>query len=154
MRAEAEEFFRYCWAKAHAPRFAEVNPEFEALRQRAVAEGILNNLFWGVVRKDGKSFDIKRRLIEWFYKQKSEVGLGSAIMEAECGTFTEPELIALQLTVELWYAFKALPQQHPSDLPDFLNAIHTIQRILGWRPLTRSGHLDLVKQKENCDGEG
>lgn len=56
--------------------------------------------------------------------------------------FTEEEKKTIQLSADLWNSFVALPEQHPSDRVDFCNAIHTIQRILGWRPMMRKGHLD------------
>lgn len=62
---------------------------------------------------------------------------------APSGQLTEQEKIVLQLSADLWNAYVALPEQHPSDRIDFCDAIHTIQRIIGWRPLTRSGQFDL-----------
>lgn len=57
--------------------------------------------------------------------------------------FTEEEKKAIQLSADLWNAFRALPEQHHSDKQDFCDAIHTIQRILGWRPMMRKGTLDV-----------
>lgn len=58
-------------------------------------------------------------------------------------SFTLEEKKAIALSADLWNAFIALPEQHPSDKVDFCNAIHTIQRILGWRPMMRKGTLDV-----------
>lgn len=57
--------------------------------------------------------------------------------------FTEEEKQAIKLSADLWNAFISLPEQHPSDKIDFCNSIHTIQRILGWRPMMRKGTLDV-----------
>lgn len=66
--------------------------------------------------------------------------------------FTEEEKKAIELSGELWNAFVALPVQHPSDQMDFCNAIHTIQRILGWRPMMRKGHLDVWRSESEIQG--
>lgn len=55
--------------------------------------------------------------------------------------FTEDETKAIKLSADLWNAFIELPRQHPSDTADFLVAIHAIQRILGYRPMSRNGYL-------------
>ena len=57
--------------------------------------------------------------------------------------FTEEEKKAISLSADLWDAFIALPEQHPDDTKDFRDAIHTIQRIPGWRPMMRKGMLDV-----------
>lgn len=56
---------------------------------------------------------------------------------------TEEEKKVVALSADLWNAFIALPVQHPSDQQDFCNAIHTIQRIIGARPMMRKGQLDI-----------
>lgn len=66
--------------------------------------------------------------------------------------FTEDEEKAINLSVELWNAFVALPVQHPVDQQDFCDAIHTIQRILGWRPMMRKGHLDVRRDESKTQG--
>lgn len=57
--------------------------------------------------------------------------------------FTEEERNVLRLSAKLWNAFHQLPEQHPSDTLDFCNALHAIQRIVGWRPMMRKGTLDV-----------
>ncbi|MFI9462190.1 hypothetical protein [Streptomyces xiamenensis] len=48
--------------------------------------------------------------------------------------FTEQEADAWLLVARAGAAFFALPQIHPSDTPDVVDAIHVMQRILMQRP--------------------
>ena len=57
--------------------------------------------------------------------------------------FTDEEKKVILLTRDLWNAFIDLPIQHPNDRDDFRGAIHSIQRILGWRPMMRKGTLNV-----------
>lgn len=50
---------------------------------------------------------------------------------------TQTETEILNGSVEIWNEFVGLESQHPSDLTDFMDAIHTIQRIIGMRVLRR-----------------
>lgn len=58
------------------------------------------------------------------------------------GQFTDDEKKILLLSAELWNKYLQLPVQHQNDRYDFSQAIHELQRIIGWRPMTRSGYLD------------
>ncbi|MET2715505.1 hypothetical protein ABXV03_07100 [Streptomyces harbinensis] len=48
--------------------------------------------------------------------------------------FTEQEADAWLLVARAGAAFFALPQLHPSDTPDVVDAVHVMQRILMQRP--------------------
>ena len=50
---------------------------------------------------------------------------------------TEQEGKVMDALVSAWNQFTKLEVQHPSDVPDFANAIHQCQQILGMRVLQR-----------------
>jgi len=50
---------------------------------------------------------------------------------------TEQEGKVMDALVTAWNEFTKLKVQHPSDVPDFVNAIHVCQQILGMRILQR-----------------
>jgi hypothetical protein len=50
-------------------------------------------------------------------------------------TFEEKE--CLRLLSEAWKAFSDLGQKHPSDNPEFCNAIHDAQKLIGIRVARR-----------------
>lgn len=49
----------------------------------------------------------------------------------------ENETEIMDLIVEAHNKFMMLEQTHPSDVPDWVNAIHTLQGIIGQRILRR-----------------
>lgn len=53
-----------------------------------------------------------------------------------CETDTEQEI--LNLTAQCWNKFIKLEQTHPSDIDDFANAIHDLQKIIALRMCRRS----------------
>ena len=58
-------------------------------------------------------------------------------MEPRNDGLTEQEGKVMDALVTAWNEFQKLRVQHPSDIPDFVNAIHTCQQILGMRILQR-----------------
>ena len=50
---------------------------------------------------------------------------------------TDAEQHVLDLTVELVNAFWALPDEHPSDKPEFVMVIHRMQDMVLSRPARR-----------------
>ena len=53
------------------------------------------------------------------------------------GGFTEEEATCMYHVVEAWVSFHSLPIQHSTDRTEFVQAIHTLQQILGMRVLRR-----------------
>lgn len=48
--------------------------------------------------------------------------------------FTEQEAAAIHKLAEAWAAFICLPTEHPSDTPEFREAIHRAQLLIMARP--------------------
>lgn len=61
--------------------------------------------------------------------------------------FTKEEQEVMDLLVEAHNKYTELEQTHPSDLPDWVNALHTLQRLLGQRILRRDYPEDFPTHK-------
>jgi hypothetical protein len=51
--------------------------------------------------------------------------------------FTEKELEIINKIVEIHGLYISLEKMHPSDLPEWVNSIHNLQKIMGMRILRR-----------------
>lgn len=51
--------------------------------------------------------------------------------------FTEKELEIINKIVEIHSLYILLEKMHPSDLPEWVNSIHNLQKIMGMRILRR-----------------
>lgn len=51
---------------------------------------------------------------------------------------TDAEQALVQMTADLWNAYLLLPNEHGSDRPEFLAAIHDLQRHILSRPVRRA----------------
>ncbi len=56
---------------------------------------------------------------------------------SEVSCFTADEIVALNLTTDLWNAMRALPPQHPGDLHETARDIHNIQHRIMARVVAR-----------------
>ena len=59
---------------------------------------------------------------------------------------TNDEEQVLDITVDLVKAFCELPDEHPSDMEEFVTHIHSIQRLIMCRPTRR-----WVNRKDDSD---
>ena len=51
--------------------------------------------------------------------------------------FTEKELEIINKIAEIHSLYNLLEKMHPSDLPEWVNSIHNLQKIMGMRILRR-----------------
>jgi hypothetical protein len=63
---------------------------------------------------------------------------------------TEEEQRLVEMPREFYRAFAALPQLHPSDLPDVAFHVHALSRIVAMRAAHRT-HPNVVPNR--CDSE-
>jgi len=53
------------------------------------------------------------------------------------GPFTKDEQRVMELIIEAHNIFAKMDRQHPNEIQDWVNGIHSLQNILGWRILRR-----------------
>lgn len=59
------------------------------------------------------------------------------VINPETGLTPEEDHV-LTIVSDLWGAWMALPVQHPNDLGDICNAVHTVQQLLAIRIARRA----------------
>ena len=77
-------------------------------------------------------------------KERSERGATAPVAEGDDAAYTDGERRVMDHLVVAWNLYVGLPRDHPDDVPDFKDAIHTCQRIVLANVALRSGrrHVD------------